>query len=346
MLPASNRGVGMNFGFPDVCLTPTPVGPVPIPYPNFALNAQAVAFSPIVSVSGVNALNMGTKIPMTFGDDAGTAHPVFKQMGQYIMGNPIVKVDRLPAICLACPTMGNAANNAVGAVIVPSAVNVFYTYADPPKSALTPEEAASFGDAILGRGAESPILVSMLDDAVALVQIRVFTTDLPSRFFAALQSLEAAGARALVLDLRGCPGGDLDAAITWASEFLPEGAEIAQIEDEEGDLLVKRAAMDGAYKMPVALLIDGKTASAAEVFAACMKAHRRAILLGQRTYGKGSAQRVVPGEQGGFAYTSAARCFGPAGALIEGIGVDPDIALTSDEDGLDMAASILRAQII
>lgn len=342
MLPASNRGVGMNFGFPDVCLTPTPVGPVPIPYPNFALNAQAVAFSPIVSVSGVNALNMGSKIPMTFGDDAGTAHPVFKQMGQYIMGNPIVMVDRLPAISLACPTMGNAGNNAVGAVIVPSAVNVFYTYADPPTSALTPQEAAAFGDAILGRGAETPIEASKLDDVVALLEIRVFTTDLPSRFFAALQSIE--GAKALILDLRGCPGGDLEAAIALASEFLPEGAEVAQIEDEEGDVVSKRAAMDGDYKMPLALLVDGKTASAAEIFAASLKAHRRAIVLGERTYGKGSAQRVVPGGESAFAYTSAARCFGPAGEAIDGVGVAPDITLKDDEDGLALAASIVRAQ--
>jgi carboxyl-terminal processing protease len=347
MLPASNRGVGMNIGFPDVCLTPTPAGPVPIPYPNFALNAQAVAFSPVVTVSGVHALNMGSKIPMTFGDDAGTAHPVFKQMGTYVMGNPIVFVDRLPAINLTCPTLGNAANNALGAVVVPSAVNVFYTYARPtafvgtsgPTSA---EQAAALGDVLRGRSGEEPLSAERIDEDVGLVRIRVVTTDLPSRFFIAAQKLASEGARALILDLRGCPGGDLDAAVAWASCFFDEDTEIARIEDDEGDETIRRASLPAVYTMPLVLLVDAATASAAEIVAACMKAHGRAIVLGRRTYGKGSAQRFVPADPGSFAYLSTARCFAPFGAPIDGVGVEPDITLSDDETNwLSVALSSL-----
>jgi carboxyl-terminal processing protease len=57
MLPASNRGPGMSLGFPDVCLTPSPAGPVPVPYPNIAMNAQAAPFSASVKVNMMNALN-------------------------------------------------------------------------------------------------------------------------------------------------------------------------------------------------------------------------------------------------------------------------------------------------
>src|SRR4051812_18030329 len=100
MLPASNRGVGMNIGFPDVCLTPAVPAPVPVPYPNIAMNVQAAPFSPIVKVTMMPAINMGSKIPMSLGDDAGVAHPVFKTMGMYTMGNPVVLVNSLPAVNL------------------------------------------------------------------------------------------------------------------------------------------------------------------------------------------------------------------------------------------------------
>ena len=103
MLPASNKGVGMNSGFPDVCLTP-PV-PLPVPYPNFALHAMAVPFSPVVKVTMMPALNMASKIPMTMGDELGIAHPMFKQMGAFTMGNPKIYIDKLPGINLLCPPL-------------------------------------------------------------------------------------------------------------------------------------------------------------------------------------------------------------------------------------------------
>jgi carboxyl-terminal processing protease len=173
----------------------------------------------------------------------------------------------------------------------------------------------------------------MINDHVGLVRIGVVTTDLPSRFFVAAQDLARRGAEALVLDLRSCPGGDLDAACAWASAFLGEGAEIVRIEDDEGDEIVRRAVLPAAYEEPLVLLVDGATASAAEIFAACLKAHRRALILGQRTYGKGSVQRFLPGDPGSFAHLSSARCFAPFGAPIDGVGVEPDVTLPDEEAG-------------
>ncbi len=342
MLPASNRGVGMNIGFPDVCLTP--VGPVvvPIPYPNFALNAQALMFSPVVKVSGVNALNMASKIPMTFGDDAGVAHPVFKQMGAYVMGNPIVQVDRLPAICLACPTTGNMMNNAVGAVLVPSAVNVLYTYRAPEAgtagSPWSGEQAATLGDVVGGRTGE-PLSREMLGGEVGCVRVRVFAADMARRFFMAARALEAEGARALVVDLRGCPGGDLDGAVALAASFLEPGAEIVRVEDGDGDETVRRATLPPVHTLPVVVLIDGGTASAAEVFAACLSAHGRATLLGARTHGKATAQRLAS-RGDSFDYQTAARCSGPGGAVIDGVGVEPGVTLS----GVDPSAWLEEAR--
>lgn len=304
----------MNIGFPDVCLTPTPAGPVPIPYPNFALNAQAVAFSPIVKVSGVHALNLGSKIPMTFGDNPGTAHPVFMKVGAYVQGNPIVSIDKLPAINLTCPTTGNAANNAVGAVLVPSAVNVFYSYREAAA------DLRELGGGMLGG---DPVTAGLAEAGVGRVRVSVISIDLPTRFRAAVLGLVEAGAESLVVDLRGCPGGDVDAAIRWAGDFLPAGAEIVRIEDEEGDETVVRATEPATYTMPLTILIDEGTASAAEIFVACLKAHGRARLVGSRTHGKGTLQQVVATE-GAMARTATfARWRSVGGLEVDGVGVAP-----------------------
>ncbi len=335
MLPASNRGVGMNFGFPDVCLTPTPAGPVPIPYPNFALNAQAVGFSPIVKVSGVHALNIGSTIPMTFGDDAGTAHPVFKKTGTYLVGNPIVHIDRLPAVNLTCPTMGNSANNAVGMVVVPSAVNVVYTYARCEQgesiaaSSLTLPDVRELGTRISGVLPEEALWIAMADEGLGYMRVHIIPSDMERRFFVAMKQLEEMGASSIIIDMRGCPGGDLDAVIGWAGSFLDEGLEIARIEDSEGDIQVRRSSREALYTMPLTLFIDGGTASAATIFAACMRAHGRAALVGERTHPKGTAQGILPASDLGFEMVISGRCFGPGGIPIDGVGVAPDMELPS-----------------
>lgn len=336
MLPATNRGVGMHIGFPDVCLTPVGPAVVPIPYPNFALTAQAVPFSPIVKVSGVNALNMISKVPMTFGDDAGVAHPVFKQMGQYVMGNPIVNIDRMPAINLLCPTTGNAMNNPVGAVLVPSAVNVFYTYRTGARGAYGGPIGLEGLQALAGsmRGAESEsVSEEALPGDVAYMRVALFTADAPTKAWDAVRRFTDAGARALIIDVRGCPGGDLDAFARLAADFLPRGAALAHVTDADGDTEVIRVSRDDPFVIPLVVLIDGSTASAGELFAGCLKAHARAVLVGRATYGKGAAQKVGPANEGGGAgavLATAALCALPGGEALEGAGVSPDVEVTSD----------------
>ena len=89
MFPASNQGVGMNTGFPDVCLTPAVV-PVPIPYPNLGMNVMSMPMCPNILVSAMPSHNMAAKPLMTNGDNAGVAHPLCMQPGGCTMGNPTV----------------------------------------------------------------------------------------------------------------------------------------------------------------------------------------------------------------------------------------------------------------
>ncbi|EYF08877.1 S41 family peptidase [Chondromyces apiculatus] len=362
MLPAANRGAGMNLGFPDVCNTIVGPATVPIPYPNIAMNAQAAPFSPVVKVSMVNALNMGSKIPMTSGDEAGTAHPTVKGMGAYTMGNPIVHIDRLPAINLTCPTTGNNMNNPVGAVLVPSAVNVLYTYRTAPAGASVDPRADDASSASVPGVSGVPTVGSGVDlgaDALAALEASLFavpplrpgvllgsgvahlcvdrfTADLPTLVFNEVCRLEAAGMRALVLDLRDNPGGDLDAAARLAGDFLPEGTLLVHVRDADGDETILRARPGAPYLFPVVLLVNRDTASAAEIFAGCLKAHTRVLVVGESTHGKSCAQRLLPSLAGpGAVYATVATVLLPGGEEIQDDGLTPDLVISREDPRAD-----------
>lgn len=340
MLPASNRGVGMNIGFPDVCLTP-PVA-APIPYPNFGLNVLAAPFAVNVFLAMMPALNMASKIVMTMGDEPGVMGPWIKMMGAYIMGNPIVMIDGLPGINLLCPTTGNNMNDALGAVLVPSLTNVLFTQrlapplepaqsaplgrGDPFARTLSAEALRTLGDS------PSPVRGEALPDGIGRVVVPLFTFELPTLVYNEIQALSSRGLRALILDLRGNPGGDLDAFVRLAGDFLDEGAIVARVTAADGDESALAAPRGTPYSFPLVVLVDGGTASAAELFAGCLKAHGRAVIVGEVTYGKGAVQRVMPGAGGaGVVYATVARCAPADGEPLDGVGVQPDVTIRRDD---------------
>ena len=334
MLPASNRGCGINIGFPDVCLTPVAGVPVPIPYPNFAAHAMAVPFAATVTVTGMNALNQGSLIPMTSGDEPGVAHPTIKGTGAFTMGNPIVFIEGLPGINLLCPTTGNNMNDGLGAVLVPDAVNVFYTYAAGDAGhASEPRamDAAAIAEHTAPLAAIDRVEGRLLADGVGVIAVRVFSSDVPARVHAIVRRFDETGLRALVLDLRGNVGGELDASVALASDFLENGSEIVTLTDSDGDALTRSARGEPLYRLPLAVLIDAGTASAAELFAGSLKAHRRAVIVGATSHGKGTTQRLLPPIAGsGAVYATVATWALPGGASVDGVGVRPDVEAAGD----------------
>lgn len=298
MLPSSNRGAGQNLAFPDVCNTPVGPATVPIPYPNIAMNMQAVMFSVTVKVSMMNALNLGSIIPMTNGDQAGVAHTSVMGQAKYTMGHPMVFIDKLPGICLACPTSGNNMNAPLGAVLVPSAVNVFYTLARPARAV---SDASSGYDLLADLRERAATLggadvVASLDDGVLSLRVAAFPADVVRRVHAATLDLSLEGLRLLTVDLRGNPGGELSAAVDLAAEILPEGSLVARVVDSDGDVEELCTTRAPRFDLPVVLFVDGATASTAEVFASALRAAGRAILVGHPTFGKreATALRVQP----------------------------------------------------
>lgn len=134
MFPATTNGGGQCFGFPDVCKTPTPGGPVPIPYPNIAMCTQAKgsSCSSKVKIAGKKACTTKTEISMSSGDEAGTAgggvvSNKFKGPARYKKGSSKVSVEGAPAVHLTSLVGLNGGNNAnmpAGLQVAPSQTKV------------------------------------------------------------------------------------------------------------------------------------------------------------------------------------------------------------------------------
>jgi carboxyl-terminal processing protease len=144
-------------------------------------------------------------------------------------------------------------------------------------------------DAVSMRSVES--WPSLTDDGVGYVKITSFQKTTAQDLRSALLALRAQGLKALILDLRGNPGGSFDAAVEVAEMFLSEGVIVYTETPRKEE--VKRASNRDALTLPVVVLVDGDTASAAEIVAGALKDNNRALLVGQPTFGKGTVQCVL-----------------------------------------------------
>jgi carboxyl-terminal processing protease len=149
------------------------------------------------------------------------------------------------------------------------------------------------------------------------------------------------GIKGLILDLRDNPGGVLEAGVAVADDFLDHGV----IVTAEGRTPEARFRMDATHGdllggAPLVVLVNGGTASASEIVAGALRDHGRALLVGRRTYGKGSVQTVMPLAHGGALKLTTSRYFTPSGVSIQGKGIVPDIL----ESGPPESAGLLAAR--
>jgi carboxyl-terminal processing protease len=140
------------------------------------------------------------------------------------------------------------------------------------------------------------------DGKIALIRLVEFSKNAAKEVQAALKDAEAAGARAVILDLRGNPGGLLDIAAEISDLFLAEGAIVRTQGRNNPDRNLK-AKKDGSVweateKIPMAVLVNRASASAAEIVAAALQDHKRAVVVGERSYGKGSVQKSFEANDG------------------------------------------------
>jgi carboxyl-terminal processing protease len=174
----------------------------------------------------------------------------------------------------------------------------------------------------------------MLGDGIGYVDLTIFSADAAADLAHATDSLRAAGATSLVLDLRGNPGGLLDQGIGVADLFLDAGQPIVSTRGrtpDENRSFSDRAAQRWAT-MPLVVLTDSNSASASEIVAGALQDHDRALVLGTATYGKGSAQRIFRLDDGAVKLTTAL-WYTPSGRSINR--PRPDASVTDEADDAD-----------
>ncbi len=180
-----------------------------------------------------------------------------------------------------------------------------------------------------------------LDDTVGIIKITGFDAKTPEQFITAVEELQNSGCDKLVVDLRYNPGGELQSICTILDYIVPDGGPIIHIIDGKGNEVDAEYADDGyELDMPMAVLVNGSTASAAELFTATVRDYEKATIVGTTTYGKGCMQTTVPLYSNmltgklydGSAVTITYRMYDPPfSENYHGVGIIPDVIVELDE---------------
>lgn len=182
---------------------------------------------------------------------------------------------------------------------------------------------------------------SRLVDSIGVVRLDAFSHGTAAATATAVTSLSRRGAKAMVLDLRGNPGGLLNEAVGVVSLFLRPGASVVSLAGAHKPLRILYSRGGAASTIPLAVLVDGGSASASEVVAGALKDHGRASIVGESTYGKSLVQQIVQLPSGAALKLTVARYLTPAGVDISRNGVQPDIR---SRHALDAAVRLFTAR--
>ena len=175
-----------------------------------------------------------------------------------------------------------------------------------------------------------------IKDGIGIININTFSGNVADQTKSALLSIDkATGGKPLgyVVDLRSNPGGLLDQAVDVSDAFLESGEIVSQRGRDKNDIERYYARPgDMAHGLPVIVLVDAGTASASEIVAGALQDHRRALVMGEKSFGKGSVQTVVQtGPQSALRLTTA-RYYTPSGRSVQAGGIEPDIAVPQISD--------------
>ena len=162
----------------------------------------------------------------------------------------------------------------------------------------------------------------ILEGNINYIKISSFEELTYEQFKEALEEGNKANAQGLIIDLRDNPGGLLDVTVDIVDELIPKGI-IVSTKDKEGK--VKELFSDDKYiDIPIVVLVNERSASASEVLSGALKDYNRAILVGNRTFGKGIVQTIMPLTDGSAIKVTTSQYFTPSGICIQGEGIEPD----------------------
>ena len=173
------------------------------------------------------------------------------------------------------------------------------------------------------------------EDKIGYVRIIQFGEHTSDELEVALRKLKDQGMQALIMDLRRNPGGLLDQAIDVCEKFLPRGKLIVSTEGQNPQQNSRHNANgrgDELNGMPIIVLVNANSASASEIVSGCLQDYHRAQILGERTFGKGSVQSILPMPDGSALRLTTAKYYTPSHKVIHGQGITPDIIVPMSEE--------------
>lgn len=232
-------------------------------------------------------------------------------------GQRIVAVDGRPTRDLSTERAANLLQGPAGSV-------VHLTLQDP--------DGSSQSMAVRRQRVEVPSVddVQILDrnQGIGYLKLTCFQKTTAHDLDVALWNLYHAGMRSLIIDLRGNPGGLLVAAVEAADRFVERGVIVSTRGRSFQEDLTYSAREAGTWRVPLVVLVDQDSASAAEIFAGAIRDHQRGTIVGKRSYGKGSVQGIFPlTASGAGVRLTTARFYSPGGRPYNGVGVEPDIVV-------------------
>ncbi|MFR3298907.1 MAG: S41 family peptidase [Fusobacterium sp.] len=173
----------------------------------------------------------------------------------------------------------------------------------------------------------------MLNNKVGYIKLTQFGDDVDVQVAKSLEKLQADGMRGLIFDLRNNPGGRIDQAIKIGSMFIKEGVIVSERTKDGKETINMR---EGKYygDFPLVILINEGSASASEIVAGAVRDYKRGLLVGEKSFGKGSVQVLLPLPDGDGIKLTIAKYYTPKGENIHGKGINPDIVIEEDEDYL------------
>ncbi len=193
-------------------------------------------------------------------------------------------------------------------------------------------DGVSFDQDVVRRKVNNPTVSSrMVDEEIGYLAISEFKDTTVDQFTEAYAVLKGSGAKALILDLRGNPGGLLDAAVSIARQILPEGL-VVYTEDKNGERVEYTCDGTREIQMPMVVLVNGGSASASEVVTGAIKDYGVGTVMGTTTYGKGIVQKIIQLSDGSGIKLTTSAYFTPLGNNIHGTGITPDVEVEFDSE--------------
>lgn len=169
----------------------------------------------------------------------------------------------------------------------------------------------------------------ILEDGIGYIRLVEFAENTPQEMNTALSNLMKEKMNALILDLRNNPGGLLDSAVRITEDFIEKGKLVVSTKGrkQSQNLEFISRSQRPYLNLPLVVLINEGSASGSEIVAACLQDYKRAIIVGMKSFGKGSVQTVIPLSDGSALRLTTSKYFTPSGKVIHGTGVIPDIVV-------------------